>query len=103
MGEPWTFKESLAFRRLERPDVRLVEGALFNADGNLVCEIGPIEESVLRRLLAAVNAHEELLAACEEALSLIDEFEPEALDGRDEVPGLLRAAIARAKGETPAA
>jgi hypothetical protein len=47
------------------------------------------------RLIAAAPT---LLAACEEALALISEFEAEALDGRDEVPYLLRAAIARAKG-----
>jgi hypothetical protein len=39
-----------------------------------------------------------LLAACEEALVLIEEIDPVMLDGWDEVPGLLRAAIALARG-----
>jgi hypothetical protein len=45
----------------------------------------------------------ELLAACQTALALVEELEPEVLDGRDDVPGLLRAAIARTRGETPPA
>jgi hypothetical protein len=50
---------------------------------------------------AGVNA--ELLAACEAALALVEELEPEVLDGRDDVPELLRAVCARARGETPPA
>ena len=56
---------------------------------------GDLPAEANARLIAAAP---ELLEACREALALISEFELEALDGRDEVPDLLRAAIAKAEG-----
>ena len=56
---------------------------------------GDLPAEANARLIAAAP---ELLEACQEALALISEFELEALDGRDEVPDLLRAAVAKAEG-----
>jgi hypothetical protein len=72
-------------------------------DGDLLAQVwrvrhagdGDLPAEANARLIAAAP---ELLEACREALALISEFELEALDGRDEVPDLLRAAIAKAEG-----
>jgi hypothetical protein len=56
MNEPWKFVESLAYRKLERPEIRVVEGKFIDADGKWLGEIGPLDESMVRRIVACVNA-----------------------------------------------
>lgn len=109
--EPWRFFEKLAFRHRDRPGVREVEGVILDAAGGLVCEIGPIAESNLRRLLAHPDVDGELLAAAESvAVWLLARAVHYQGLGSDNVSAglaaqadVLCAVIARARGESPPA
>lgn len=67
----------------------------------IICELlGPDKVANGRLIVRAVNAHEDLLKACEMALERLREFEFMSLSSPNTIPALV-AAIAKAEGKTP--
>lgn len=82
--------------------------AILDADGCLIAHVDRLHKSMRwvrsRRnfIIAAANSHDDLLAACENLISVIEQLipEPSARGVADVVLFQARAAVAKAKCET---
>lgn len=67
---------------------------LFGCGATVAVSDHSLQTEIVRRW----NAHDELLAACEEAIDAIDNSTPDEIGANDRAREMLRSAIARAKG-----